>query len=107
MYSPQLLHRMEKGAMRRMTCCWFLSFNRRRGILDGSKSGGKYYREDIRQHKFALIKTKSRLAQVEPKSVSVARWTGEHACRVLVRIGSPPHHANGRGSTPRDSIIAG
>lgn len=35
------LHFMEKGAMRRTTCCLFFAFLPL-GIFDGSKSGGKY-----------------------------------------------------------------
>lgn len=39
-YSPHRLHRIEKGAMRRIVICASLLMPLRRLILDGSKSGG-------------------------------------------------------------------
>lgn len=40
MYSPHRVHRIENGAIKRMTICLSLLMPLRRLILDGSKSGG-------------------------------------------------------------------
>jgi hypothetical protein len=40
MYSPHRLHRIEKGAIRRIVICWSLLIPLRRLIFEGSKSGG-------------------------------------------------------------------